>query len=167
MLDFTRRLAPLSVPSFALWKALRQGRSVTLTLRSGLRFELRRALFGHLGNNDYGVAYEIFVMDYYNPERYVAPGQVKLVVDLGVNVGFSTLYFLEKFQHCRIIGFEPHPLHFEQAQRNLGLNDARDRVELHPFAAGSHNRRMQLSDKGSASSLIENATGTALSIEVV
>ncbi len=130
MLDFTRRLAPLSVPSFALWKARRQSRPVTLAL-------------------------------------HLAPAQVKLVVDLGANVGFSTLYFLERFQNSRIIGFEPHPLHFEQAQRNLGLNDARDRVELHPFAAGSHNRSMQLSDKGSSSSLIENATGAAVSIQVV
>src|SRR3954447_4281554 len=98
MLDFTRRLSPLSIPSFALWKARSQSGPVTLALRSGLRFELRRGLLGHLGNNDYGVAYEIFVMNYYNPERYVSPEQVKLVVDFGVNVGFSILYFLQKFK---------------------------------------------------------------------
>src|SRR5437660_8472821 len=127
MLDFTRRLAPLSALSFALWKARRQPGSVTLALRSGLRFELRGGPLGHLGNNDYGVAYEVFVLDYYNPVKYLPSGQAKLVVDLGANVGFSTLYFLQRFQDCHVISLEPHPRHFEQAQRNLELNGARDR----------------------------------------
>jgi len=140
---------------------------VTLVLKSGLRFELRGRSLGHLGNNDYGVAYEIFVMDYYNPSTYLPSGQVKLVVDFGVNVGFSTLYFLQRFPDCYVIGLEPHPGHFEQAQRNLELNDATGRVELRRCAAGSRSRRMQLLDRGSSSSLIENATGDELSIEVV
>src|SRR5215469_12708358 len=169
MLDFTRRLAPLSALSYALWKTRHQSRPITLALRSGLRFELRSGSVGRLGNNDFGVAYEVFVMDYYNPERYLEAGQVNLVVDLGANVGFSTLYFLQQFQHCSVISFEPHPGHFDQAQRNLELNHARNRVELHPFAAGSLSRTMKLSDSGSSSSLIEDATGASvsLSIEVI
>jgi FkbM family methyltransferase len=98
---------------------------------------------------------------------YLPSDEAKLIVDLGVNIRFSTLDFLQRFPNCYVIGLEPHPGHFEQAQRNLELNNATDRVELRRCAAGSRSRRMQLLDRGSSSSLIENAARAELSIEVV
>jgi len=121
---------------------------------------------GNLGNNDCGVAYEVFVMDYYDDRGRIAPEDMKLVVDLGANVGFSLLYFLYKYRHCRIIAFEPHPYHFKQAERNLALNGGSGRVQLYAQAAGASNRRMQLSDEGAGSSLVEDTVSGEISVDV-
>jgi FkbM family methyltransferase len=128
----------------------RDKRPIALHLRSGVQFELRR---GDL-NNDYGVAYEVFVLEYY-ADHHRRLGKVELVVDLGVNVGYSTLYFVHKWPGCQVLGFEPHPAHFAQAKRNLELDESGDRVELHNVAIGSTTRKAMLTDRMSASALAE------------
>jgi FkbM family methyltransferase len=120
-----------------------------------------------LENNDYGVAYEVFVHDYYHDRACRVPESAKLVVDLGANVGFSLLYFLHKYRHCRIIAFEPHPCHCAQAERNLVLDGSRHRVELYPQAAGAETRMVELSDDGPCSSIVESAAQKRFSVETV
>lgn len=134
MLDFASRLTLASALRYAAWRVARRDNAVALALRSGPRFELRPDSFG---NNDYGVAYEVFVHDYYNDRAPFAAEKTELVVDLGANVGFTLLYFLHRYRHCRIIAFEPHPRHFAQAERNLALDGSRDRVQLYALAAGA------------------------------
>jgi len=163
MLDFTSRLSVASMFSYAGWRATSRAAPVTLGLKSGPRFELRP---NSSGNNDYGVAYEVFVHEYYN-DRGRIPGDVKLIVDLGVNVGYSLLYFLHKWPNCRIIGFEPHPHHFAQAARNLVLDGSSARVRLHDKAAGARTRPARLTDSRSSSSVIETSSADTLNIEIV
>ncbi len=162
MLDFARTLTLPSALCYGLWRfAKRQEESVSLALRSGIRIELRP---DGCGNGDYGVAYEVFVLDFYRPPAGIDPAAVRLVVDLGANVGFSVLHWLAAFPTCRVIAFEPHPAHVAQARRNLALNGAEGRVELHMVAAGARTRRMALSDEGTSSSL---GTAGGTEVEVV
>lgn len=164
MLDFTRRLTLPSMLHYAGYRAKKSNDPITLALRSGPCFELRD---NSSGNNDYGVAYEIFVHEYYNDHDLFNRDRVKLVVDLGANVGFSVLYFLHRYPSCRVIAFEPHPRHAAQATRNLILDGSRSRVELHMNAAGAKTRSMNLSDQMSSSSLIDNGAADTISVEVL
>ena len=123
MLDFSRNLTLPSVLAYGLWRLGRRERPVRLALRSGPRIELRP---DSAGNGDYGVAYEVFVHDYYRPPPAAAidPRAVRLVVDLGTNVGFSVLHW------CPLPGqprrrLRPHPRHAAQARRNLALSASR------------------------------------------
>jgi FkbM family methyltransferase len=163
MLDFTSKLTFASTFSYARWRATGRAASVTLGLKSGPRFELRP---NSSGNNDYGVAYEVFVHEYYN-DRGRIPTNVELIVDLGVNVGYSLLYFLHKWPNCRVIGFEPHPHHFSQAARNLVLDGSRARVQLYAQAAGARTRPARLTDSRSSSTVIETSSADAFGIEIV
>ena len=127
-------------------------------MRSGPRFELRE---NSSENNDYGVAYEMFVHDYYDDRGRYSTDKVRLVVDLGANVGYSVLYFLHKYRGCRVIAFEPHPRHAAQVERNLVLDGSRGRVEFHATAAGAATRTMRLTDRQSSSSLTgDESSGT-------
>jgi FkbM family methyltransferase len=106
------------------------------------------------GNNDYGVAYEVFVHRYYAPLRPIPENSVRLIVDLGANVGFSCLYWLTQFPEARLIALEPHPGHMAQCRANLAANGMLSRVTLHAAAAGVTPSRITLTDKGSASAVV-------------
>jgi len=164
MLDFVSNLTLPSTLAYTAWRVGGRNGPVTLALKSGPRFELRPET---CGNNDYGIAYEIFVHNYYDDRDRVPADEVRLIVDLGANVGFSLLYYLHKYPHCRIIAFEPHPKHFVQIERNLALNGNRQRVELHAKAAGARSRSMRLTDRSSSSSLVDDLAPDTFAVEVV
>lgn len=44
---------------------------------------------------------------------------VRLIVDAGANVGYSSAFFLTRFPEARIIALEPDPDNYETAKRNL------------------------------------------------
>src|SRR5438067_4943853 len=119
MLDFSRSLCLKSAASYFAWRLLRLQRPVTLRLKSGPRFELRPRSISN--NNDYGVAYEIFVEKQYDDGGHLAGRNVNFVVDLGANVGFTTIDLLTRYPNARALSFEPHPSHGLQAQRNWRL----------------------------------------------
>lgn len=150
MLDFSRKLTPASALKYAGWKILRGTKPLNLSLRSGGRFILRR---DQTSNKDYGVAYEVFVHEHYAAHADLPRKDVKFIVDLGANVGFATVYFLNSFPDAEIVAYEPHPEHFRQALLNIERNKAVDRVTLHNQAAGVRQCSLHLSNKGTSSTL--------------
>lgn len=163
MLNFARSLTPASSLAYAVNK-LRGGKAVLpLQLRSGIRFFLRP---NSPENSDYGVAYEVFVNEDYRPPAEIDRAAVKLVIDIGGNVGFSALYWLQAFPHCSVEVFEPHPLHLVQMQKNLALAGERGQgVKVHAVAAGAASRSATLSSGGS-SSMVSDAAEGAFAIEI-
>src|SRR5579862_8570771 len=91
VLDFSRKLSLPSAIKYLFWKVL-QRPTVTVRMRSGPRFEIRRK--DVCANNDYGVAYEVFVEDCYGADTKLDASEVRLIVDMGTNVGLSSLKFL-------------------------------------------------------------------------
>jgi FkbM family methyltransferase len=133
-------------------------------LTNGFRFEFRART---PTENDYGVAYEVFMERYYDvPKDILDEKNVRLVYDLGANVGFSCLHWLATYPDARVIAYEPHPACVEQCQKNLALNGWESRVELHAAAAGTQFGRARLSNSG-ASSRVQNdgATGFDVAVE--
>lgn len=104
-------------------------------------------------NNDLGVAYEIFVHRYLQTPVRVPPERVKLIVDLGANVGMSCLYWLAAYWRAEVLAFEPHPGHAAQCRINLERNGLLARATLHAAAVGAYERRAWISDAGTASQL--------------
>jgi FkbM family methyltransferase len=159
VLNFTRALTVPSALAYAAWIFRGRAGPVQLALRRGPRIEIRPTAFGALGNNDYGVAYEVYISRTYELAERLDPERVELVVDMGANVGFSVLLWLTRFRRCQVIAFEPHPGHAAQLRRHLDLNDAAGRVILHEAAAGSSERDLVLTDLGSSSTVLESGEG--------
>jgi FkbM family methyltransferase len=134
-----------------------------LSSRSGSEFQLRPS---SCGNNDLGVAYEIFVHRYYVPPVWIPPERVKVIVDLGANVGLSCLYWLSTYWAAEIIAFEPHPKHAAQFRVNIARNRLDARTQLHPVAAGTASARAWISDEASSSRL-SDSEGNGSAVDVV
>jgi FkbM family methyltransferase len=119
-------------------------------------------------STDLDTAYELFVAECYrNPVPDLNPDSVECVVDLGANVGYSCLYWLEQFPNAKVIAFEPHPMFASQLNAQLRLNGWCERVELHPVAAGIRPDNLMLSDAENQSSLLWTKGARPLPIRVV
>lgn len=160
-LAFARALTFGSAAGYLLWRLLGMRGNVWLRLRSGPEFpgpefQLRPPTSG---NNDFGVAYEIFVHKYLLAPVRIPPERVKLIVDLGANVGMSCLYWLAAYWRAEVVAFEPHPGHVTQCRSNLERNGFGPRVTLHPVAAGASDTHARISDAGTSSQLGSRSDG--------
>jgi FkbM family methyltransferase len=167
-LAFTRALTLPAAVRYLAWRAGGQRGDVWVQLRSkpefpGPEFQLRP---GSSGNNDFGVAYEIFLHQCLRVPVRIPPERVKLIVDLGANVGMSCLYWLAAYWRAEVIAFEPHPGHAAQCRTNLDRNGFLSRTTLHAVAAGAENSRAWISDAGSSSQL-GNLPGSGHEVDVV
>ena len=165
MLDFARSLTVASAGRYLLWRARGRPGPIVLRTRAGPRFEMRPDGFGGGRNNDYGVAYEVFASDVYGHAARLRREEVRVVVDCGANVGLSVLRWLALFPRCRILAFEPHAGHAEQAARNVALSGGDGRFELIEAGIGAYEREAVLSDRGSGSTVL--ADGDGLRIRIV
>ena len=154
-LAFTRALTPKSAVRYLAWRLGARRGDVWLQLHSGPEFpgpefQLRP---NSAGNNDAGVAYEIFVHKYLRVPVRIPPERVSLIVDLGANVGMSCLYWLAAYWRAKVIAFEPHPGHAAQCRANLERNGFLSRATLHAAAAGTANGHAWISDAGTSSQI--------------
>ena len=149
--SFSRLLTFGSLVRYLLWRLAGRRGTVALRLAGGPVLLLRPR---SAGNNDYGVAYEIFQHRYYECPRSLPAQSIGRVLDLGANVGFSCLWWLTRFPQAEVIALEPHPTHFGQCRANLAANNMLSRVELHQAAAGTESLRIMMSDAGTSSSVI-------------
>lgn len=143
----------LSLPSrlrYLAWVLLRRRWTITLQFRDRLRFRLRP--HSKLAT-DHGVVYEIFVHDMYRPALKLGQAEVRHIVDLGGNAGFSVLRFLSWFPNAQVLAMEPYPQHAQALRENVALNGWSQRVDLKQAAAGPSPGRATLSDQGASSQL--------------
>ncbi len=76
--------------------------------------------------SDYGVFRQIFLEREYAPlDGLAAP---RLIVDCGANVGYSSAYFLSRFERARVLAVEPDPDNVEVCRRNLAAYGGRAQV---------------------------------------
>ena len=159
---FARHLTVGSLVRYLMWRLWRRPDAIVIQMRArskfhiypgtGPKFILRASA---TNNNDYGVAYEIFVQRLYKPPVWIAQQRVKLIVDLGANVGMSCLWWLSNYWRAQVVAFEPHPHHAEMARANFALNEFGSRIDLREAAAGPEAKKARLSDEGSSSRIME------------
>jgi FkbM family methyltransferase len=90
-----------------------------------------------LGSSDWYVMEEIFLHGEYGPLQSQPPAQVRNVVDLGANVGMSTLLWLKLFPGARIVAVEPDAENFQMIRRQLqGVSGASGVIPIRACAAG-------------------------------
>jgi FkbM family methyltransferase len=147
-LVFARLLTLVSAPKYFGWRALGCRATVSLRQRNGISFDLRPR---SSGNNDYGVAYEIFVHRYLLAPVKIPYERVSLIVDLGANVGFSSLYWLSNYPLAKLVAFEPHPKHAAQFRGQIASNGYEARVTFYEAAAAARDGEGWLSDAATAS----------------
>ena len=170
---FARSLVAADIGKYLLWHLSGRRYDITVRMRArrefqdspspGATFMLRAK---GAGNRDAGVAYEIFILKLLMPPVWVPPERVKLIVDLGANVGMSFLWWLTNYWRAEVLAFEPHPGHAVAARANIALNGFGSRIDLHQAAVGPSVDTAILSDEGACSSLLSDKAG-GFEVEVV
>ena len=92
--------------------------------------QLRRPITARLGTSDFMVIHQIFADGEYAPLLDLAPRDLRCVVDLGSNAGYSVRYWAENFPKCRILAAEPEPGNLAVCRRNIALGGIEDRVAV-------------------------------------
>jgi FkbM family methyltransferase len=80
-----------------------------------------------------GDLFNIFLKDVYR----VLPIQGKVVLDVGANIGDSSIYFALRGA-AKVIALEPFPHNYEMAKKNIALNYFTDKISV-ILAGCSHN----------------------------
>jgi FkbM family methyltransferase len=79
------------------------------------------------------IAQEVFG----NQEYGVIPSQESIVIDIGMNVATTALYFAKEPNVKRVIAFEPSSQSIKRAERNFALNPViAKKIEVRPYALG-------------------------------
>jgi FkbM family methyltransferase len=99
--------------------------------------------------------------DYESPQTL---HNVRQVVDLGANVGYSCLYWCHEYPECQVTAYEPHPVHLGAIDDNLARNGFLDRVKVVAAAAGSKEGRLYLTDAGSSSAITGHPSAFQVSV---
>jgi len=85
-----------------------------------------RQLFSTGGHDEAGMQWSL--------DRLGHPEQGKTVIEVGANIGTTTVPFLGRHGAAKVIAFEPEPRNFRLLRCNLILNGVEDRVQAHQVA---------------------------------
>jgi FkbM family methyltransferase len=135
-----------SLVRYLTWRALPVPESIVVGLKTGDKLTIRRE-----PTNDLSLAHEVFVQQIYQPRLTKARDQVRLVVDVGANVGYSVVYFARLFPQAKIIAIEPNPINLKVLTRNVELNALQNRVSILKVAAGTSDGTIYLVERGATS----------------
>lgn len=99
------------------WRRFRwRGRPVSVRVRGH-----RQPFIMRLGSSDALVLNEMVLGDEYGPAIRYDMGEVRQVVDLGANAGFSLRQWRAHFPEARIIGVEPDGANVDMCRRNMAV----------------------------------------------
>jgi FkbM family methyltransferase len=77
------------------------------------------------------------------PEAGLRPQNVKVVLDIGANIGIASLYFAHVFRDAAVHAFEPEPGNCEILKTNAHLFP---RIRVHQYALGAEDGELELFD---------------------
>ena len=159
-MEFTNALSLPSRVRYAGWRLAGKRGPVRLRFQNGPRLLMRK--------ENYGVAYEVFVHQYYELRDGTTPEDVRTIVDLGGNVGYSVLWFLSRFPNASILVYEPNPVFAGFLKENVALNGFNSRVTVREAAVSNASSTLPLFVSGACSSLLQNYnTGESITVPVV
>jgi len=109
--------------------------------------------------NDNGDVYAVFFEEVYD----FLPVNNEIVIDIGANIGDSSIYFARKGAK-KVIAIEPLPQNFQLAKKNIELNNFTDKIELR-LSGCSDNQGFLIVDEnkdGAGSNLEKSTNGTKI-----
>lgn len=154
-------LTPVSFARCALWRLCGQRFDAGFRLRGGPVAFVRGGVA-----SDFHSLYDSLVAQVYRPTRPVDPASIRHVVDVGGNVGHTTLFWLTTYANARVTVYEPHPAHVPLIERHLAANGFTGRATVRPVAAGSRPGHGFLTDDAWASTVTDRAAAGTIPISI-
>jgi FkbM family methyltransferase len=134
---------------YTAWRALPATEAITIRLTNGVRVTLRRP-----PAEDILLFREIFLEQVYRiSELDSCKADVRRILDIGSNIGYSVLWFAAQFPGAKISAFEPVADHIDLLTKAIAANRLNDRVIIYPAAVGTENRNAYMVTAGLRSRL--------------
>lgn len=95
-----------------------KGKKLSLSVKG-----IKQPVYCRYGTSDSFVFEQMFIKEEYSGVENIE--NVNWIVDCGANVGYSAVYFLNKYPQARIIAIEPDPDNFEICAANLAAYSER------------------------------------------
>ncbi len=147
---FNALFPPLDRLRFIHWRLTGEKRDISLKMKDG-NLLLMRARGNHV--NDYGTAYDVFSNQVYAAEIQ----DVKLIVDLGTNVGYASLYLAAKYPSARGFSFEPNQACCQRALKLFEANGLSGRLTLLNAAISNVDGVAFFSDGGTSARIVDDS----------
>lgn len=115
-------------------------------------------------DDEFNNVYEVFVGQIYN--YFVNNGKQDIVLDVGMNIGDTTLYFAMRENVEKVYGYEPFKETFIDAQENLKNNSFTDKIEILNYGISNENAMRKIgynSDMSCGQSSISDVRESAYS----
>lgn len=137
-------LTKTSLVKYAVWRLLTIRSELCVKTRQGPRLHIRPR-----PSDDLSTAYQVYASDEYRVPKADAI-RFSTVVDLGVNVGYSCLFWLSQYGAVEIIGYEPDQDNLRMLYRNFGVNKSlvSNKVRIVEGAAGTRRSTGHLTGDG-------------------
>lgn len=110
--------------------------SVRTVVRDGIKYQLD---ISHVV--DHFIYFGIKDLGYYTILDAIRGASV--ILDIGANIGNSSLFFASHNSRAKIFSFEPHPETFKRAQINIGLNNFSN-IKLYNLGLGEEKTELKL-----------------------
>lgn len=91
-----------------------------MTLAGGLKVEIPNDLISAFD--------EVFLREVYHSESYTSMSSSPLIIDIGANVGYFSLYAFKNFKKAKVIAFEPFPPNFKLLDKHKVENTLDDLI---------------------------------------
>ncbi len=75
---------------------------------------------------------EVFLRNEYKIPFKVSASPI--ILDLGANIGFASVFYATQYPGARILAFEPNPSSFDLLKKNISTCNFGDRIEAFPYA---------------------------------
>jgi len=94
-------------------------------------------------SEEFFILNEIFVEGVYN---FISnkPDEDYVLIDIGMNVAYASCYFAKVKNIANIISFEPFTPTFEQAQRNIALNNLESIIKINNYGLGGKSEKLSV-----------------------
>ncbi len=119
------------------------------TLSGGQYIRLANVNLGVFGPEF--IAYEIF----FNDDYHFSPGKDSIVIDIGMNIGFASLYYALRDDVETVYAFEPMQSVYEKAKFGFQLNDCSHKIIPHRFGLGDGNKELTVLHNGISISILQ------------
>lgn len=107
----------------------------------GMAIEIQGIKIRVTNKEEFFILSEVFIDGIYN---FQIPNPC-VVIDVGMNVGISSLYFASKSNVIGVIGFEPFTPTYLKAKKNLQLNSLISaKIQTHNIGIGSKSEKLRL-----------------------
>ena len=105
-------------------------------------------LYVRLNTSDWYVLEEVFLDKVYEPATRRETRQLRHIIDLGANTGFSTLWWRKHYSEAEIIAVEPDRENSLMFARNVSAQEDSEKIELVRACVAGKSRKVALDRTG-------------------